>query len=466
MVSDIHVWLMLTLLLAIFKCHVCFMWYEECDVIPITGCTCSSDADAPHVWCIDLDLDQVPELGGVNVEHLDLSNNSINRITGNCFGNTTPKGLVLSNNKGTLDFESCSLRFPQRIALVYLELCNNGLVSVPSIIRFMSNLETLDLSDNNIRAVRQYEFYHVNGLHRLRLKGNPLQVMDSILFGTPRLNEISLSFDRNLITVAHVSDVTGSYNMALMQLLVNKLTLEQSPIKSAKFLQSFSNLESLRMTRCKLKDRILNKSHMSLLYKSRRSVQFVDLSQNLLTAFPSYLLFHCSQLRHLDLSSNHIDDLTFESSQHPELTYLDASHNLLRTVDPLFHGLSKLTHLDLSSNLISQIRGDVFRSTQQLQNLDLSTNRIRVLPESVFSGGVPHAITIHIGDNRLVCDEWCDTQWLVWRLGEQHVSGMGPFSWYDVYNTRCTDRSGRTEHILYIFLHEAWYSAGCNFTIA
>ena len=449
----------------LLRSALCFLWFSECDVIPAPGCTCIGSEGYYHVICNDLDLVDVPQLMELTrIELLDFSANKFTALGDNCFGNGIVTEFILTDNRYQgLNFDDCTLHLIQKLSITHLKLSNDWLPSVPSAIRNMKYLLTLDLSANRIKYIETKYFSRLESLRRLELKGNPIQTVGLVFLSLPGLRELSLTIDRRLIRdVADLYGIIGEFNMAVIKILVTKLTLEDFPIGSANFLRHFSHLESLRLSRCSLEDKAIQTKGKSILRASKDGLQYVDLSDNRLSSFPRRLLYQTGRLVHLDLSSNLIEEINYSCSSHPELRYLDLSKNRIQFLRIGIDERAKLAYLDLSDNQILTIEQDAFKHAHHLEHLDLSGNLLGYLSRASFPDEFPPSLTLHIRKNPLKCDVGCNLQWLVWRIGRQFDTGSGPFSWYDVHNAVCTDALGRHLWLLSMYQSGFKFYPGCD----
>ena len=113
----------------------------------------------------------------------------------------------------------------------------------------------------------------------------------------------------------------------------------------------------------------------------KRDLNYVKIRDNKLTSLPIDL-FECDQLRHLDVSSNALTDLSGAIGDLYELRELLLSENELTGIPVSLKGCSLLQILELQRNKIVTIPPSAL-SLPQLQQLNLSGNRLVELPVSL-----------------------------------------------------------------------------------
>ena len=421
---------------------MCF-WNNECDILPVDGCTCISYPHHPRVICSDLDLTEIPDLdsGQVEVIVLDFSGNNFNPISDFSFSSVPLEELIISNNKQRLVLTDNSLSPRQKETLLHLIMKNDGFVNIPSLLRDMENLVTLDLSFNDIAVLGEGDFQGLGSLHRLVLEGNPIQTMFPLVFADMgALQEITITVDTSEENIREILDPD---NIQDLNERIQVFELNGDQVNNLRFLRPFSRLESLRLVNCQLRDTQLFGT--TIMRRSAEYFKYLDLSSNSLTGFPHEFLYNCENIAHVNLAHNHVKDtIIIESWEHgtlyPHLTYLDLSYNNIDFIQPAtFAANPNLRYLDLSHNELQAIWGGTFTSLQHLEFLDLSDNTIVTLVDSAFLNPMPPDLTVTITNNPFECIN-CNNEWLVSAIAEQASAGIGPFDWYDVHNIRCVVR--------------------------
>lgn len=248
----------------------------------------------------------------------------------------------------------------------------------------LQNLETLDLSENNIWDLGDKNV--LCGLQKVR----------------------SVNFSMNAIVEFTQLQIHGENDNNLCDLTrLVLLDLSHNKIRHV-MAQGFGRAQ--KMTHLRLDNNLIEEFHDSA-FAGLGELKLVNLTANRLVALPPNLFAQTTglvelyvseneisslsptvfstlaELRMLDLSRNRLkslDGADFSTSE--KLTVLNLSHNELQKLqDPtIFASFINLKILTLSHNQISEINGNLFSAMQNLQVLDLSWNRLVELPGTLF----------------------------------------------------------------------------------
>jgi Leucine-rich repeat (LRR) protein len=263
------------------------------------------------------------------------------------------------------------------------------------------NLQSLNMSSNNIMDIETYTFQGLNHLQELDLSTNNISSMDEVVFGTnPNLTFLVLG--NNQLTEINVTTFRELILLQRLDLSNNKIaSIQQDMFDNNTHLQWLS-----------LADNRLTKVDPSTFHK-QRNLSYLDLSGNGIrqiekgtfrenTKLESLLLAHNSiseldswafhaenEISHLNVSGNKIDKL--ENLTFCNLECLSISKNLLRRLHPRsFSNCKELRTLSLSGNFISEISEEAFYGLEKLEYLDLSDNSITNISLYILQGTVPH----------------------------------------------------------------------------
>ncbi|XP_023318982.1 toll-like receptor Tollo [Trichogramma pretiosum] len=221
----------------------------------------------------------------------------------------------------------------------------------------LSQLENLDLSDNNVWNIPEGSLCPLFNLESLNLTRN-------------RLREVT-SFKFNLGNRC-------AANLRVLDLANN--SIESLPSAA------FSGLSRLQVLNLRANDIafIADRGFEGLSAMTR-----LDLADNRLTGLPPELFVDCRELKEIYLRNNSLAVLPpglFGELAH--LLVLDMSENELTAEwinSATFAGLVRLVVLDLSGNQINRLESAIFRDLYSLQILKLQDNLIENLPENTFS---------------------------------------------------------------------------------
>ncbi|XP_022084419.1 uncharacterized protein LOC110975875 [Acanthaster planci] len=204
------------------------------------------ELDLAHNGIRDFPTDVSQDLR--NVQMLDLSSNPAGLISTAIFEHMVAlQQIKLSSLIGISEIDLSGLAFDGLGNLVTLNLDGNHLNKVPTAIRSLSNLTSLDIHSNAIEMLNADDFYHPSLLEYLNLNdnqlteiptaalaqlphlttvfldGNPISVISARAFWhNPRLSILSLA-DTNLTTI-DADAFTGLSQLGTLYLQGNNLT--------------------------------------------------------------------------------------------------------------------------------------------------------------------------------------------------------------------------------------------------
>ena len=344
------------------------------------------------------------------LKNLDIEQNRISMLNENSL-----RGLTKINE---LSFGSNYIRdvacgaFQDMISLKKLSFTNNYLRDMPCFEQSHPNmkLEVLDLSDNNLKIIKEEEVLPLVHLQEINLGYNQLPNLDFIS-GIPSLSKIRV-FD-NYNTKINPSTFEKSLNITYLSFKESELnafpilgpskkTIREIYIDSNKvtcidiehvsgmtelrrFLLSYGDIKRFPDPGCLV---YFNESKDTLNNISFPQLMNIDISFNKLTQFP--WLPDMPDNSEIDLDHNKI------SSFPPErLGFLRRVRKLLVSYNwayefPDFSQLppsNKLTYLTLSHNGIKHMDHSHIVMLQQLRQLTLDNNKIPVLPDMTFASG-------------------------------------------------------------------------------
>jgi Leucine-rich repeat (LRR) protein len=253
----------------------------------------------------------------------------------------------------------------------------------------LANVAHLDLSENEITALRSGDLAQVEGkLKSLDLSHNRVAILgDEALSGLDSLLELNLG--GNQLSALPPTVFNKSSSMQKLFLQNNTLTLLPAGI--------FGGLDGLVL---------LNLSHNAIsshllseeTFNGLESLQMLDLSHNHMTKIQTSTFKTLVQLQVLYLQNNKIHTLAAGSFvRQAQLKMLSLSFNRLENItSDILVGLSDLTSLSLDNNGIKEV--DIV-GTPMLTDLALNKNQLRKVPSFIKSSTVLR--TLDLGDNHI-----------------------------------------------------------------
>ncbi|KAJ8723221.1 hypothetical protein PYW08_003133 [Mythimna loreyi] len=245
----------------------------------------------------------------------------------------------------------------------------------------LSELQSLDLAQNNIKFVPSGVFCSLENLSTLNLTHNRIRTVGQLGFGQgcgSNLHGLDLSHNE-IKSLPEDSELIKLRSLQHLYVQHNNI----SDISS----EAFNGLVSMR---------VLNISHNQLhtlpegLFANARELREIYLNDNTLFELARGIFHRLEQLIVLDLSSNqltssHIDDGTFLGLI--RLIVLNLSNNALTRIDgKTFKDLFFLQILNLKNNSIGYIEDNAFLPLYNLHTLNLAENRIHTIDENLFNG--------------------------------------------------------------------------------
>lgn len=264
-------------------------------------------------------------------------------------------------------------------------------------LRGLTNLQHLDLADNNLWTLPAELFCPVQNLLSLNLTRNKLQDIMSLGFAD-WVDSCTLNLE--ILDISN-NDLSALPDGALSSLRSLSVLKVQDNVIGSVDDNALTGLTSLR---------ILNMSSNRLvalppeLFSKTRELRQLILSNNSLTVLAPGLLDSLEELQELDLSNNGLTSLWVKRDTFSRLTrlvVLDLSFNALTKIDAsIFKGLSSLQILKLEHNTIDTLVDGCFATLINLHSLTLSHNKIARF-EPVHTIGLGALGQLFLDGNRL-----------------------------------------------------------------
>ncbi|XP_061163023.1 carboxypeptidase N subunit 2-like [Saccostrea echinata] len=274
-----------------------------------------------------------------------------------------------SSSLTSLDFNtSYSVINNLKIYNSYIQRIDDGTFSS------LRNLQTLNLTRNNLRTISKNAFRGLTQLTKLDLSHNGIQNIDEVFYSVDRLQ--MLYINRNSLTAIRSGAFSAQKQLQYLQLDGN----EFQSLTVNSFSGLSSSLQTLYMRGCEL-------NTMGMLL-SLRQLKLLDLGENAITKLPSnsQLRQAFPQLRFLFLDRNGFTRLADGQFSNMNLDTLDLASNRLDQVTNILFSGSSVQHLNLSNNAIINVGESAFKQIKSLNSLNLAQNPIGTFPRELFRG--------------------------------------------------------------------------------
>jgi Leucine-rich repeat (LRR) protein len=292
--------------------------------------------------------------------------------------------------------------FGQLTSLRHLNLAHNRITELDSglLADLTDQLESLDLSANQIGRLAAGQFRQLSRLVSLRLEGNRLASIGPDAFHGLTASLELLSLANNSLGYLHAEALQPlAGGLRVLRLNANQLTA--LPVSSLSSLAALIELDlsnnQLREVNLShvlgpqlrvilLSDNALEQVHLPVhpLTPPPPQLERLDLSGNRLSRLGPDSFAGLPRLTHLSLAANLLEDINGVLPSHPALATLNIAHNRLKWFDMAFFP-RQLRHLDLRGNEVEEL-GNYYRMVEgfQLRHLDASNNKIASLGPHTF----------------------------------------------------------------------------------
>ncbi|EFO26857.2 leucine Rich Repeat family protein [Loa loa] len=368
-----------------------------------------------------------------NLEDLTITKNMLTTVT---FLGYLPKLISLNLNYNQLtDLPDNALKGVESLRHLRLEgnkicsLSSNSLLDIKNI------LELLDLSDNCLSNIPAQNLRNCIRLMYLDLSHNAIkEIANFQLMNLPLLKELRINNNQ----INYIAPM-AFMNVPLLKHLVLRNNLISS-IETERLFQVFKSLEVLDLSEnmlnkvpsfkelLNLRQIHLNHNKISrietLAFSSNRRLQLISLQCNQITAMSRNSFDSLDELVVLNLANNaikKIERVMLDGMRN--LQQLNLRNNSLSVLEnSTFTSVSQITTLDLAHNGIHTIEKDVFTPLKDIFWLDLSSNLIKAIEKDTFKEKIANIL---LNDNPLHCDEKLD--WLVNYLVANQVRTFLPY---------------------------------------
>ncbi|XP_039677460.1 leucine-rich repeat-containing protein 15-like isoform X1 [Perca fluviatilis] len=350
--------------------------YNPLLAFSLKNCTIeySEDANELLVTCEYRSLTAIPDDIPRNASSLDLSSNSISKITRRDLKYLTKLTVAI------LDYNLISHiddgAFADLEKLKFLNLSNNNLTKVTDkMFQRLSKLVKLSLESNCISYISPVAFQSLVSLEELDLGSNYLQQITDVapIFKLSTLNKLSL--ENNTLTSFQSDDLPLNISK------IKTLYLTMNPLRKFSLTKDiFPHLWSLELINCSsdIEWDVSNKTflrNLTSLFLGGTYISFESCRMVLQTTESLQTLFLISMKARID------EGLIDVACQIPSLRTLDLVYNHIFSIDDnLLKSCSQVTDLSLSSNKLSKMSEHSLRSISQLRYLVLGNNELTKVP--------------------------------------------------------------------------------------
>jgi len=266
-----------------------------------------------------------------------------------------------------------SATFRNASSILVLDLSNNQLMEVPESLKYLSNLQTLDIGKNFISDISDSPLAVMEGLWRLQLPGNQIRNISHSVFSNLRTLQI---VDMSANQIENIDRGAFDQNK-----LLRAIRLDGNLVKEIEGV--FTHLPDLI---------------------------WLNVSDNKISTFDFALVPRT--LHWLDISHNEVVELGnyFDLSGDLALSYLNAGFNKLTNLAPA-NVPDNVETLLVNDNAIADVAPYTFFRKTKLVKVDLTVNEITGISQTSLRlpSDMEELPQFLLGGNPVLCD--CSMQW-------------------------------------------------------
>ncbi|KAF7270886.1 uncharacterized protein LOC143204824 [Rhynchophorus ferrugineus] len=329
-------------------------------------------------------------------------------------------GLVLGEDITHLTLHNVSEGELDLKHVRHLSWTESGIVRIKDCLVNPENLKSIDLSQNNISHLENYQFGNFSSLLQMNLSFNRITDLPRYVFKNQKLRSLSLSHNLlqalpfQVFATEHMTELDLSYNYLATFLdhffkfnkYIEVLLLNNNRITK---LTSNALADLAELRHLDLSNNLLS-SFSKGLFDSLNKLQYLNLANNPLDKLASGTFRGLKYLRRLNLSGNRLTRFSFGllhfSPGLVELTIDDTDIEEIHNSEML--GVPLLQNLSIRNNKrLREIETYVLADTPALRRLDISGNSLTFLPQSIAN--LSQLFHLNISDNPWACD--CRMYW-------------------------------------------------------
>ncbi|XP_034936829.1 slit homolog 1 protein-like [Chelonus insularis] len=358
---------------------------------------CKCEDEFLRAACVFASLEVVPIQLNPEIKHLDLSNNRIGSLNlGFAFYDNLESLDLSFNNLHTLGTDN----FMLQTRLVTLNVSNNNIRGISkNALKGLESMKLLDLSNNNITDMDSQAFRYASELEKVDLSGNSLTSLpQGLLNNLHRIKNLKLA--RNSLLEVPTSNLDLAPSLEVLDLSDN--LIQEIPRNAVPSLRSLVSLNLANNVIRSVDDNA---------FERLPALLYLNLQGNNLTDVPTPALAKLNVLSYLVLSRNpleELNDLAFRNLF--ELKTLDLRECTIGSIQPrAFADNVNLEQIFLDGNHeLHYLPPRVLHAARYLTTVSLRRCNLSTLEPTHFP--VDGLTNLQIGGNPLVCN--CSIHWL------------------------------------------------------
>ncbi|MBO1063056.1 MAG: hypothetical protein HEQ14_19600 [Aphanizomenon flos-aquae CP01] len=243
-----------------------------------------------------------------------------------------------------------------------LDISDNQISSLPPEIVQLTNLQFLNISGNQISNLPR-EIGQITNLQSLYISGNQISNLPRGIVQLTNLQTLSISRNQISSLPPEIGQITNLQSLYISDNQISSLPRE---------IGQLTNLQSLDISGNQIS--ILPREIGQL-----TNLQTLYISDNQISSLPREI-GQLTNLQTLDIFINQISSLPREIGQLTNLQFLNISDNQISSLPREIGQLTNLQFLNISDNQISSLPPEIVQLTN-LQSLDLRNNPVPIPPE-------------------------------------------------------------------------------------
>ena len=257
----------------------------------------------------------------------------------------------------------------QQYQLQEIDLSSNLFHSFPLMILTLTELRSINLSENGIQFIPEGIFaglQNLSNLESLDLRQNKLNIVDYSISILTSLKTLRLG-GSGLSTCVFPDCVTKMKQLSKLD--IEHFLLFQVP----EGMNDLSNLQHLSLAMNKLTSFRFSSPTLLSLDLSKNEIRELDIK-------------HCSQLQSLDVSFNQLAHFPKSITYLNNLIKLNLQNNQIKRIIPFIKRMSKLTYFDISNNQLRVIL-PLLGQMESLENVKYAGNHLEFPPSHIVGKG-------------------------------------------------------------------------------